>query len=129
MRDNEIAARIYLTLGEHPPEDAPDEWFAPRTETVNPVSMSDVEKFSASLHTLLDQLESYSSDLDSEEYQTLFYDAAKSAFGENKKEIRNFFRFLYAMLFGTTSGPRWGQFLTAIGKDEFVQLVRERSTL
>lgn len=60
------------------------------------------------------------------QYMSLFYDAAKDTFDHDKTQLRQYFQWLYLVLFQTPSGPRWGEFVIALGLEEFEELVRTR---
>jgi lysyl-tRNA synthetase class I len=113
---NIVSARLYLALAELQPVDAPDEWFLPKKET--PVTR--VDEFLAGVADLQMRLTT-EPELTEERIQWHFYEAAKSAFGEDKIAIRDFFRYLYIIMFRTQSGPRWGQFVIATGLDVFLE--------
>jgi lysyl-tRNA synthetase class I len=74
------------------------------------------------MNTLL-ELES---DCSTSDYMFEFYEAAKRAFGDSKGSIRQYFRWLYLVVFGYESGPRWGEFVAVYGREEFVRLVNSR---
>ncbi len=119
---NEMRAYFFLLEGEQMPEDAPDEWFlqpdpAPRTE-------EQVQIFVDTSRHLADALADV--ELDELAIQTIFYDHAKLAFGEEKSSIREYFKMLYLLIFHRDSGPRWGQFVMMLGRDEFIERLERR---
>lgn len=120
---NTIAAYLYLHLAEQMPEDAPDEWFL-QPDPAN-IDVARVERFVREC-TVLSELLSRSPTFTAEEYQSLFYEAAKETFDHDKKMIRTFFMWLYLVMFQTDSGPRWGEFVVAFGPERFSGLMRER---
>lgn len=121
---NTVAAYLYLHLAEQMPEDAPDEWFL-QPDPAN-IDVARIEMFVRECTFLVTSLESMSDGCSTEDYQTLFYDAAKATFDEDKKMIRTFFMWLYLILFETDSGPRWGEFVSAFGRERFAHLMRTR---
>jgi len=127
MRTNEVAARIYMTLATPQPENAPDEWFLEEEDTS--VTLPRVERFITALDDLRETLRGMGDGLDGADYQTEFYNAAKAAFEDEKGGIRMFFRYLYALIFWTDSGPRWGDFVSIVGVDEFERMLNERGVL
>jgi lysyl-tRNA synthetase class I len=60
-----------------------------------------------------------------EDYDAVFYDAAKMFFGTEKAQIREFFRTFYWILFGQESGARLGTLVKMIGFDDFRALVEK----
>lgn len=60
------------------------------------------------------------------QYMTLFYDAAKDVFDHDKSQLRQFFAWLYWVVFQVQQGPRWGDFVQIYGADEFIVHVRNR---
>lgn len=118
-----VMAYLYLHTAEQMPEDADDEWFL-RPEP-NPVNREEVKRFLQETEKLLDQLRRPLF-LREDEIQTLFYDAAKATFDGDKTKIRTYFKWLYLILFQRDYGPRWGQFVQAYGKVNFIHLVQDR---
>ena len=124
---NEIAARLYMVIGKTMPENASDEWFLETND--HGITIDNVALFTAELEDLVVRLNDIGDGLEPSEYQTEFYDSAKRAFGDEKASIRMFFRYLYALLFWSESGPRWGEFVAIVGTEGFENLLRERSVL
>lgn len=92
------------------------------------INTTEISLFVQGLRWLIDQLNANFTDASSdEEIQAVFYEAAKRSFGEEKSSIRNFFRYLYLVLFGTESGPRWSQFVRAMSMQRFLQVLEERT--
>lgn len=120
------AARIYMTLAEQQPADAPDEWFLQSEDTG--VTHERVGRFLDALNDLRVILRTMDS-ATPEDFQTEFYNAAKAAFADEKGGIRMFFRYLYALIFWTDSGPRWGDFVYIVGVPEFERMLDERGQL
>ena len=87
-----------------------------------------LERFILSVDVLLDNLDSLELEEGEPEpqYMTLFYDAAKDCFDHDKTQLRQYFTWLYLVLFYTPSGPRWGEFVNGYGVPEFGELVHER---
>lgn len=118
-----VAAYLYLHTAEQMPEDATDEWFL--QPEPNPIHLPVIEEFMRQTQVLVDAIE-HSTEHTNDHYQTLFYDAAKATFDGDKKMIRTYFAWLYWILFQRDSGPRWGEFVMALGREEFVAYVKER---
>jgi len=47
-------------------------------------------------------------------------------FDNDKSQLRTYFRWLYLVVLGAEDGPRWGEFITVYGVDNFVTLVERR---
>lgn len=93
------------------------------------VDQDALQRFILRTDVLLTDLENFQPDEQEElspQYMTLFYDAAKEVFDGDKKMIRTYFQWLYMVIFHRPEGPRWGEFVSAYGVDNFVQVVRER---
>lgn len=60
------------------------------------------------------------------QYMTLFYDAAKRTFNNDKTQIRTYFLWLYYVIFQRPEGPRWGDFVEIYGVEEFAALTHRR---
>lgn len=121
---NIVRAKLHLLTAELPPEEAPDEWFLGADPVIDPVIITRVL---FGINELLHRLDTEQETTD-EAYQFHFYEAAKSAFGEDKKAIREFFKYLYLLLFGVDHGPRWGQFVAVTGVETFKKKLRESMT-
>lgn len=119
---NQFQAYFYLLEAEQMPVDAPDEWFEPRHENVSR-SQEQVATFITHAYKLIDDLALLETE---EEYQVAFYDRAKKAFGEDKASIKTFFEMLYLLIFHRAHGPRWGQFVALIGRDDFRTRLQQR---
>ena len=122
VRVNDISAYLYLRLGEQMPEDAPDEWFIGADP--NLPKEHDVLVFINLTGLLLRRLG------ETDDYMAECYDVAKlfstAVYGNEKTGIRHYFRWLYTMVFGYENGPRWGEFISIYGVDEFSDLVVRR---
>jgi len=116
---NSLNAFFYLHEAELPPPDAPDAWFMGKDDISGLTER--VALFREHALLLADELTSVSTE---EEFQFLFYERAKSAFGTDGGSIREFFRMLYLVVLGQPSGPRWGQFVVMMGRDAFISLLR-----
>lgn len=86
----------------------------------------DVPVFLRQFPMLIEELQSLPEDASETDIQTLFYDHAKLAFGEDKKSIRRFFILTYQVMLGTDSGPRFGQFVSLYGRDKFIDSFIDR---
>jgi lysyl-tRNA synthetase class I len=60
------------------------------------------------------------------QYMTLFYDAAKMTFDQDKSQLRTYFMWLYYVLYGRPEGSRWGDMVDVMGVEAFTAMVRER---
>lgn len=114
-----IHAFFYLHDAEPMPENAPDEWFL-RPDPTSGLPER-VDAFVRQVDVLLNELSTLNTE---EEFQFAFYENAKVAFGEDRGAIREFFRMLYLVIFQRDNGPRWGQFVVAVGRDEFIEMLR-----
>lgn len=74
----------------------------------------------------LSDLELSSDEPASSQYMSLFYDAARTVFDNDRTQLREYFRWLYLVVFQREDGPRWGEFVDIYGVDEFCNLVRTR---
>jgi lysyl-tRNA synthetase class I len=113
---------FFLLEAEQMPEDADDDWFLPQPEP-NIRTTETLQIFETHVKGLIDDLQHLTTE---EDFQTAFYNRAKLAFGEDKASIRTFFQLLYLLIFQRPQGPRWGQFVTLIGKDEFCARLSQR---
>jgi hypothetical protein len=97
-------------------------------ETLDPLAGYYI-RFIERTDQLLSELETLVLDNDnpvSGQYMTLFYDAAKDVFDQDTALIRNYFSWLYLVIFQKDSGPRWGEFVEVYGVAEFNATVRSR---
>lgn len=60
------------------------------------------------------------------QYMSLFYEAAKAVFDQDKSQLRTYFLWLYLVVFQRSEGSRWGEFVEVYGVGEFTQMVRDR---
>lgn len=75
------------------------------------------------LRRLVDVLGTMSDDLTAEEYQAVVYEIGKShAFAT----LRDWFRTVYEVVFGSSDGPRVGQFIRCFGRERTMALISER---
>lgn len=136
---NSLRAFFYMHLSEPMPEPAVDIFGQIDTEADNErlrrwseesidfmTTQEEVESFVTRLLELLNNLQQLNDDTPPADIMTLFYDAAKAAFGEEGRSIRRFFILLYLVILQTDSGPRWGEFVSVYGIPNFVDLVFER---
>lgn len=129
MRVRELQTHLYLLEAQKPPVDAPDEWYDPSSPSYVRDTPRDAETLLAFLRAsdgLYEDVGNLSTSATPEEIQALFYHYAKITFGEEKNDIREFFKLLYLVIFQRDSGPRWGEFINIIGKDKFLEIYRER---
>lgn len=138
-----VTAFLYLQMAEQPPlqdydpEDpeavaaasAADElWYGPQDPSEPVVDREVVKTFIIGAGRLFARLQELqdADDLSEDTIQFEFYEYAKSTFGTDKKEIRQFFLYLYQMLTNTPNGPRWGQFVMIFGLDSFIEKMQDR---
>ena len=76
------------------------------------------------LEKLIKKLEEIETSLSPEEIQTLVYTVGK----ENgyQKNLRNWFKLIYQVVFGEENGPRMGFFISFFGLNETIQLISDR---
>lgn len=124
---NILAAYLYLRMGEQMPENAPDEWFLePDPFAIDPLYLRRFIAMTEVLLIDLEQLELDENEPAAPQYMTLFYNAAKDVFDNDKTRLRTYFAWLYLVLFQTQDGPRWGDFVAVYGVENFVALARQR---
>ena len=78
------------------------------------------------LMNLANKIETIEESMQPEEIQTIVYSVGK----ENgyEKNLREWFKLLYQVLFGDTDGPRMGFFISFFGVKETVKLIKEKIT-
>jgi len=140
-----LAAHLYLQLGERPigPEydeqmdevsraaaQAYDlEFYAPSTERDAVTQyLTTATKFLTKMSSLVKVLRALPIDATEEEIQFEFYEEAKRDIGDDKSQIREFFKLIYLFIFDSWSGPRFGQFVKVQGIPEFIAMVENRLT-
>ena len=76
------------------------------------------------LNNLLLKLESINQNLKPEEIQTIIYSVGK----ENgyEKNLRDWFKLVYQVLFGEENGPRMGFFVSFFGLKETINLIKDK---
>lgn len=138
---NTMAAFLYLRQGSHQPEAILDvngevdvaldnlatQAWSQGTDAFT-VSVPRLRQFIDCTDTLLSELHTLvlEEGAPAPQYMTLFYDAAKTTFDHDKTLLRTYFSWLYLVLFQVNEGPRWGDFVTVYGVEEFTNLVRRR---
>jgi len=82
------------------------------------------EKEKKALINLADKIEKISKNSPPEEIQTIVYSVGK----ENgyEKNLREWFKLLYQVLFGDIDGPRMGFFISFFGVQETVKLIKDK---
>tara|TARA_B100000902_G_scaffold397194_1_gene460254 strand:- start:2038 stop:3600 length:1563 start_codon:yes stop_codon:yes gene_type:complete len=82
------------------------------------------EKEKKALTNLANKIEKISKSLPPEEIQTIVYSVGK----ENgyEKNLREWFKLLYQVLFGDIDGPRMGFFISFFGVQETVKLIKDK---
>lgn len=119
---NELRAYFYLIEGEQMPPDAPDEWFL--LPDPGPRSLEQVEVFTSVTRRLITAIAECNDT--EEDIQSVFYEHAKIAFGDERSAIREYFQMLYVLVFHRLSGPRRGQFVSLIGRQAFIERLEQR---
>ena len=82
------------------------------------------EKEKKALQSLVSKLEKIDQNLSPEEIQTIVYSIGK----ENgyEKNLRDWFKLIYQVLFGEEDGPRMGFFVSFFGLQETIKLINEK---
>ncbi len=82
------------------------------------------DKEKKALKALIKTLESCSDEMKPEEIQTLIYSTGK----ENgyEKNLRDWFKLIYEVVFGDENGPRMGFFISFFGVNETKQLINDK---
>jgi len=133
-----LSAYLYLMLGERMPATILDENGEIDIEADNAVLeewsnmpfnsailYDDVSNFIRETDALMNELlRLYGQG--SAEYIRACYDAAKRTFGDQRSSIRQYFQWLYTIMFGYPNGPRWGDFIEIYGVGDFIDLYYER---
>ncbi len=76
------------------------------------------------LNSLVDKLKSVSQDMKPEEIQTVVYSVGKD--NGYEKNLRNWFKLIYQVLFGEEDGPRMGFFISFFGVQETIKLINDK---
>ncbi len=78
----------------------------------------------AALKNFADKLKSVSENTNPEDIQTIVYSTGK----ENgyEKNLRDWFKLIYEVLFGETDGPRMGFFISFFGVKETIELIDDK---
>ena len=76
------------------------------------------------LNNLLLKLEDINQNFEPEEIQTIIYSVGK----ENgyEKNLRDWFKLIYQVLFGEENGPRMGFFVSFFGLKETINLIKDK---
>ena len=77
----------------------------------------------AALAELQEELENWTGDADATELQSLVYRIGKA---HGFEPLRNWFKALYEVLFGTSDGPRFGSFIAVYGVPETAAFISRR---
>jgi hypothetical protein len=141
-RPNILAAYLYLRLGVDMPvpilddegniDVAADNAAIEAWSTGSDPFVVDVDRLSRFIvrtDALLQELEQLELDPDepaAPQYMTLFYEAAKDVFDQDKTQLRTYFAWLYFVIFQRKEGPRWGEFVQVYGATNFAAFVRQR---
>ena len=76
------------------------------------------------MNNLLLKLEDINQNFEPEEIQTIIYSVGK----ENgyEKNLRDWFKLIYQVLFGEENGPRMGFFVSFFGLKETINLIKDK---
>jgi lysyl-tRNA synthetase class I len=83
-------------------------------------------QFDRCLSALRDALVHLPSNATPEEIQFVFYEVAKPIYGEEKADLKEWFRELYLLWGEKETGPRWGIFVQLMGIQNFVDRLSRR---
>ena len=83
-----------------------------------------MHKEKKALSNLVKKLETINQSLKPEEIQTHVYTVGK----ENgyEKNLRNWFKLIYQVVFGEENGPRMGFFISFFGLNETIKLINDK---
>ena len=73
---------------------------------------------------LANKIEKISENMPPEEIQTIVYSVGKESGYE--KNLRDWFKLIYQVLFGDIDGPRMGFFVSFFGVKETVKLIKDK---
>ena len=76
------------------------------------------------LKYLVEKLKSVSQDMKPEDIQTIVYSVGKEQ--GYSKNLRDWFKLIYEVLFGETDGPRMGFFISFFGIKETIKLINDK---
>jgi len=76
------------------------------------------------LRDLVEKLKSVSQDMKPEDIQTIVYSVGKEQ--GYSKNLRDWFKLIYEVLFGETDGPRMGFFISFFGIKETIKLINDK---
>jgi len=76
------------------------------------------------LKDLVEKLKSISQDMKPEDIQTIVYSVGKER--GYSKNLRDWFKLIYEVLFGETDGPRMGFFISFFGIKETIKLINDK---
>lgn len=135
---NRLQGFLYVYLGERMPapilnddgeidieadNEALERWSS-LSENYVPIDEEILRSFIYRTEQLLIEVEEMPEGTSSADYMTLFYDAAKDTFNQDKNMIRTYFQWLYLLTLKELSGPRWGDLVVSFGPENFVTRVR-----
>jgi lysyl-tRNA synthetase class I len=142
---SQLAAYLYLRMGDPMPPPVLDDQGEIDSRADNAVIESWALKQDPTIESLADQMPRleqfirYTGELLTEletlvlepsdaapQYMSLFYDAAKLTFDNDRTQLRIYFMWLYYVLYGRPDGSRWGDMVDVLGVPAFTARVRER---
>ena len=82
------------------------------------------EKQKAEISDLKKELLKMNRDASADDFQTTVFEVGKRFY---RDDIKQWFKLLYGVLFGTENGPKMGSFISLYGVENFVQLINQRS--
>jgi lysyl-tRNA synthetase class 1 len=72
---------------------------------------------------VIEAIRSLPADADSEAIQFHFYEVGKNKY--TKPKLREWFKAVYEVIFGTSDGPRMGAFVLLVGREKAIQLIED----
>lgn len=94
------------------------------TDEEESITLDDAWNFLQGIQYICEQLVNLNENSTEADIQYHFYEGAKIAYGDDKGEIRRFFKYLYRLVLGQDSGSRWGQFVSILGVENFINQLR-----
>ena len=82
--------------------------------------------FRAACEEVIDYLNGLEYDANEEEIQFEMYEIGKRHYGQEPKDLKVWFKHLYQLMFRENQGPRWGTFIFAFGRENFVSRLNSR---
>ena len=83
------------------------------------------QKEKRALQNLINKLQQINKSLSPEEIQTHVYTVGKEKNGYDKN-LRDWFKLIYEVVFGEENGPRMGFFISFFGLNETIELIKNK---